>query len=226
MPLVRAHHQSYEFRVHGELDLASFRLKGSIIARNIEQQLIAHDVELSQNPVVLDFGCGCGRVILHLKRRYLEWRMEGSDIDQEAIQWCAQHLSDIADFKQNGIWPPLIYQPSTFDFVYAISVFTHLPEEMQFAWLEELARVTKSKGMLFLSVHDIGLLPDFVPRASHNDGFYYLAGATTPGLPEFYQTSYHRHDYIRSKWKRYFDIVSIVSKGVNGHQDLVICRSR
>jgi SAM-dependent methyltransferase len=213
-------------RVHGAPDLASFYFVGAVIAGNIEQQLAAHGLKPPSHANVLDFGCGCGRVISHLGRRRTEWRFKGSDIDQDAVQWCVGHLGDMAEFKQNGIWPPLEYQASSFDLIYSISVFTHLPEEMQFAWLQELTRVAKPHGVLFLSTHNMSLLPHSVPESSGENGFYYLSGCVTPGLPNFYQRSFHDHKYIMDNWTQYFDIISIVPKGINGHQDLVICRMR
>jgi len=43
--------------------------------------------------------------------------------------------------------PPMSYEDNMFDFVYSISIFTHLPEDMQFAWLQELQRITKPGGI-------------------------------------------------------------------------------
>ena len=99
---------------------------------------------------VLDFGCGCGRVT-----RY--WlgsgaRVAGSDLNEEAVEWCRRNLP-FARFEENGLAPPLAFDDGAFDLVYGLSVFTHLPEELQVAWLHELSRVLRPGGRLLLTTH-------------------------------------------------------------------------
>ncbi|WP_371418093.1 class I SAM-dependent methyltransferase [Acidisoma sp. L85] len=114
------------------------------------------------------------------------------------------------------------------DFVYSISVFTHLPEDMQLRWLEELSRVTKPDGVLALSVHGAGLFNGNPQQKKdfNKAGFYYLKGSGTTGLPEFYQTAYHAEEYIYSRWSKFFTIVKIRPRGIANRQDLVLCQPR
>ena len=58
------------------------------------------------------------------------------DINPKAVEWCRSHL-DFAEVALNEIEPPLPYPAQMFDFVYALSVFTHLDEDLQHAWLRE-----------------------------------------------------------------------------------------
>lgn len=63
--------------------------------------------------------------------------------------------------------------------------------------------------------------------ASNDDsGFLYRVGEGTDGLPDFYQMTYHSIGYIRANWQKYLDVVAVLEKRVNNHQDLVICRRR
>jgi SAM-dependent methyltransferase len=177
---------------------------------------------------ILDFGCGCGRVTRYLRK--IDGRtVFGTDIDPECIQWCKEYLSSIATFTVNDVRPPLAFPDESLDLVYGISVFTHLPEEMQFQWLEELRRVIKKGGMFITSVHGEGLL-DPADREGmervKKDGFLYIKGGGTPGLPDFYQTAYHTKAYIQKTWSRYFDILNIQTRAINNHQDGVVCIKR
>ena len=177
---------------------------------------------------ILDFGCGCGRVIRYLRPAEKQ-TVFGTDIDPECIEWCRQNLGNIATFTVNAPQPPLAFPNESFDLVYGISVFTHLPEEMQFQWLEELARVLKKGGVLITSVHGEGLLqPADVERIEQlqREGFLYLTGGGTPGLPDFYQTTYHTKAYIEQSWGKYFDIQTVWTRGINNHQDGVVCIKR
>jgi predicted SAM-dependent methyltransferase len=49
--------------------------------------------------------------------------------------------------------PPTKYPAGKFDFIYALSVFTHLPELDQLAWMDEFHRILRPGGYLLLSLH-------------------------------------------------------------------------
>jgi SAM-dependent methyltransferase len=169
-------------RVHGHTQLFSFELVGAAISTNILDAVRPH-ISLDTNSQVFDFGCGCGRVLVYLKDA-ARCEMTGSDIDGEAIAWCKDNLSAFGTFIQNGSSPPLPVADSTFDLVYSISVFTHLPERMQFQWLKELQRVTKPGGFLLLTTRGIESVPlNWLQRLRFRlTGFVYVAGGKTPGL--------------------------------------------
>jgi len=100
---------------------------------------------------VLEFGCGSGRVIRHF--RYIEGlRLAGTDANSKPIEWNRKNLSGI-EFDHNELEPPLAYPDGSFDLVYALSVFTHIPLEWQRAWLDELRRVLRPGGYLLCTVH-------------------------------------------------------------------------
>ena len=177
---------------------------------------------------VLDFGCGCGRVTLAARGRLApDAALCGTDIDPEAVEWCRAHYSGAACFVTNGELPPLPFHDTSYDLVYSVSVFTHLPEEMQLAWLGELRRVTRPGGFLLLSFHGESYqhcVPAADREAYRRSGFYYLRVGDTPGLPDFYQAAFHTHGYVRSVWARYFDVLEIRPVWLEGMQDLAVCR--
>jgi SAM-dependent methyltransferase len=100
---------------------------------------------------VLEFGCGCGRVF-----RY--WHnvtgplVYGNDRNPQLVAWCQQSLP-FGCYALNELEPPLAYEAEAFDFVYAISVFTHLTETLQMCWIDELRRILKPGGHLLLTIH-------------------------------------------------------------------------
>ena len=99
---------------------------------------------------VLDFGCGCGRVARH-------WasvpgpELHGCDYNGELVEWCASNLCALRATR-NEPDPPLPYVSGSFDLIYALSVFTHLDDELQRQWLEEFRRVLAPGGLLVVSV--------------------------------------------------------------------------
>ena len=98
---------------------------------------------------MMDFGCGCGRVTRHLKD--LPGNVHGSDYNPHLVHWCAEHLP-FGEFRTNDAEPPLPYDDDFFDFLYSISIFTHLDEPLQVPWMHELARVVRPGGLLLITV--------------------------------------------------------------------------
>ena len=124
---------------------------GARLAERIGALMDGAGAPLESLGAVLDFGCGCGRVMRH-------WRdlrgpaMVGTDYNPYLIEWCRAHLP-FASFEVNELEPPLRHPDGAFDLVYSYSVFTHLPEELQRPWIEELFRVTRPAGHVFVTLH-------------------------------------------------------------------------
>jgi CBS domain-containing protein/SAM-dependent methyltransferase len=100
---------------------------------------------------LLDFGCGCGRVIRHWQDLH-EVEIFGSDYNPKLVDWCGANLP-FAKFQTNGLAPELEYPDERFDLVYAFSVFTHLDADLQVPWLAELRRVVRKGGLVLLTLH-------------------------------------------------------------------------
>jgi SAM-dependent methyltransferase len=217
-------------RVHGTADIAGYENVGRIVANTIFNHL---NVNAEAAPFRgLDFGSGSGRVLVPLHElclkhltssRPVEWF--GSDVDRQAVTWAQKNLSSTAKFVANTAMPPLPFPDQFFDFIFSISVFTHIPEDMQFAWLAELSRVLKIGGLALVSTLSLDLLKNALGEAQLRKGFYYIdAGKGTDGLPRFYRDTHHSREYIEREWSRYFSIESFEEKGIAGHQDLVVCK--
>ena len=197
---------------------------------DIENILQTQGVSAYKCERILDFGCGCGRFLIPLSHLMPPGKLSGTDIDGEAIQWLKENYPGFRDLDVNGIAPPTKYPDGHFDLVYSISIFTHLPEEMQHAWLKELARIIRPGGYGVFTVHGEKFFSALVKKTSRNEllkkGFFYNEGVVTDGLPEFYQTAFHTHEYIRREWHRHFEVVAIHVEGVGKHQDAVLVRKR
>jgi len=215
-------------RVHGTFD-ASYLAVGERCAQDIRTLVESVGRNLSSFGSILDFGCGSGRVIRHFHDLPSSCQVHGTDIDAEAIRWCQNNLR-FARFDTNGAMPPTKYPDGHFDFIYGISVFTHLNEEMQFAWLDELKRIAAPQALLLLSVHGHRDLPHWSEddRALiAREGFLYRVTESTAfrlhrAQPGYYQRAQHTRGYVEANWSRRFRILSYVEAGINNHQDAVI----
>ncbi len=180
---------------------------------------------------ILDWGCGCGRTTRALKTLLPACELYGSDIDPEAIAWLQENYASLADFRVSPHRPPTSYADGMFDFVYGISVFTHLPEDMQFQWLEELRRITRPGGYLVMTTcgeQIYSQLPSELRAIVETKGFLYADGhyGQSISLPDFYQNTFHAHAYIRREWSKYFEILDIQPQRIQKHQDTVLMRRR
>ncbi len=132
---------SYEYYYNDSLDTAKWLI--GYFEKYIELK----------NIKILEWGCGPARIIRHLPK-LLDRSCEiyGSDYNHKTIDWCKKNIHDI-NFSINDLQPPLEYESNFFDIIYATSVFTHLSEEMHYAWIEELKRVCKPNRIIFLTTH-------------------------------------------------------------------------
>jgi SAM-dependent methyltransferase len=90
-------------------------------AQNVLQK---NNVEIVQFDSILDFGCGLGRVLRRLPD-LTGAQLFGCDYNRKLIVWCRANLP-FAEFSTNELERKLKYDDHSFDFVYALSVFTHL----------------------------------------------------------------------------------------------------
>lgn len=216
---------SLRYRVHGFSDIDSFVEVGEKCSQDIRAALAKMGKDLGSFQHILDFGCGCGRVLIWFSNNSPSQYFYGTDIDGDAISWCRNNLN-FARFSVNKPLPPLEYPSEMFDLIYAISVFTHLNEDYQFRWLSELKRVAKPKGILLLTVHGRhcweGLPYEDVAKIE-KEGYSFVITKTMEDIfPKWYQVAYHTREYVLEKYAQYFDIVDYIPRGLNDHQDMII----
>lgn len=116
---------------------------------------------------VLDAGCGVGRVARHLTG-YLTNSYEGFDVVPEAIAWCQEAITPrypqfrftLAELHNQRYSPDAMssaaefrwmYEDSSFDFVFAASLMTHLLPDAHENYVREARRVLKPGGRLLAS---------------------------------------------------------------------------
>lgn len=138
-------------KISGDVRKGDFVRSGQDCAAAIGRALKEQGVQMENIGALLDFGCGCGRLIRSWSN--LEGvRVVGVDYNPALVDWCARNLP-FAEFIVGNLRPPLPLDSGTFDVIYAYSVFTHLAMEDQLPWRVELARLLKPGGHLVVTTH-------------------------------------------------------------------------
>ena len=183
------------FDTYGHVHLPFYHTSGLEDAGLVAEVLHLHIPQKELN--ILDWGCGTGRVICHLKD-FLPGRnidLYGSDCDPKVLKWCQQNISQ-AKFAANDLDPPLPFKDGFFDVVYGFSVLPHLSEKRQIAWLKELNRVLKKGGLALLSTQGYSYMKYLKKEegAQFQEGGLVVRPRTKEGARRF--LSYHPKNYM------------------------------
>ncbi len=185
---------------------------------------------------ILDWGCGCVRLTSHVVRMNSGISVYGCDIFQELVDYCARVLPS-ANFVFSERTPPIkAYSTNQFDLIIGMSVFSHLTEELQFRWLDELKRISTPNAILLLSVHAENSMA-YARFFTHPKLFseWSQKGFADAGRcrnldryledKEYYRNTLHSTRYIREKWSEYFEVVDVVGAANARHQSVVVLRN-
>ena len=229
----------------GSLEIDSFATSGAHYVEVLQDLLEPTGRTVADFRHVLDLACGCGRILVPLWRRFGDrTAVHGCDIDRGAIEWLRRNHAGI-DVEVNHSDPPLPYGEASFDLVYSISLFTHLSEPAQDAWLREVRRVLAPGGVALLTIHGERALRGFVDgetvgairgarerlaaRSLAEAGFVYEAAEPSRwnalrfiGTTGAWGLAFHTDEYVRERWGRVFPDLDVRRSPLP--QDVVVVR--
>jgi SAM-dependent methyltransferase len=161
---------------------------------------------------ILDFGCGAGRTLRHFGSEATESEVWGCDIDEASIDWMREHLCPPLHVLVNRPEPPLDQPSSSFDLIWAISVFTHLTDTWS-EWLAELHRLLNANGLLYLTFMGSGMSELIAGEPWDENRFgmnvFKYGQSWDLGGPMVMHSPW----WIEAHWGRAFEIVSLVPDG-------------
>lgn len=207
--------------VTGMSQVQPFYWSGLLGARCIKGLLNKNGFDMNRFVAILDFGCGCGRVMRHWKT-LIGPRLFGTDYNPYLISWCQQALPFV-QFSTNELSPPLVYANAQFDLIYTISIFTHLEERLQLTWMAELSRLLSPGGILYLTVHGathIHSLP-LAQQQQFADGELVVYNPELSGSNHC--TTYHPEAYVRDVLAREWIVIDFIPGGAkDANQDVFL----
>lgn len=203
------------------LDYEQFFKDGELTAKEIVgviQPYLKNDIDK-----ILDWGCGVGRITMHLHKFVgSKTEIHGCDINEKMIAFDKTNFKDIS-FSVISYTPPTSYGNSFFDFVYALSVFTHIEASFQKQWIEEMHRILVDGGVFLFTIHGSSfyskLLPEERKLLDRNGSFTKQFQKKGHRM----MTTYNSKDAFARMMQPYFEVKEF-HEGAEGEQDFWIVR--
>jgi SAM-dependent methyltransferase len=171
-------------------------------------------VPITSSTRIAEFGCGWGRVLRCFLHDVPASQLTGFDVLPLAVQ-AAGNVVPGARIALNDTSPPTIFADDSFDLLYAVSVFSHLPEPLHREWLAEIARVLRPGGVAVLStlpratvVKLAAFGPDAVARYDAGEFVFEPHPTETYGLAAIPES------YVRRVWPQWLTVREFRPEGL------------
>lgn len=167
-------------------------------AKDAAQVLLAmHQLGHSSDCSILEFASGYGRVTRHLNLP----RLTACDIHRSAVSFLKRKLRAHA-IRSNT--DPHYFEPGErYDFIFVLSLFSHLPDALFGPWLTKLCSLLKPGGHLLFTTNGaaaVALIPRLSETDTSRDGIGFLPDTDQPDLKTaVYGTAVITPEYARYK---------------------------
>jgi SAM-dependent methyltransferase len=210
---------------------------GQLDVQNMRQIVEASGFPLASAGRIMEWGCSAGRMMRWLHDLANVCEIWGTDVTATHIRWCKQYLSPPFHFATTTTHPHLPFEDRYFGFIFAGSVFTHL-DELADSWFQELRRVLRPGGRLYVTIHDrhtvdilnhelwhwlsgyVRSLPEYQAASQSDFGMLSLNGDDWTREFVFYDA-----EYLGQRLDPFFHVLS-VNKEAYGYQTAVLLERR
>ncbi len=228
----RIHANDFMFDHASPQEVVSYAERAGNVLANIEASLAAGGRRFDDVERWLDFGCGYGRVIRFLVARVPPDRIWASDVERQAVDFCGSEFGVQPLYSQPDL-EALELEP--FDFVYAISVLSHLNERNSRALLRRVGDGLSPNGIAMFTTHgrralenpdlygaEFGERREEIARAVEARGTTFLPYAFTGG--DDYGMAWHAREWVEETVAEIHGdavrLVRFVPHGLDDHQDV------
>lgn len=152
-------------------------------------------LNVSNDSKILEFAAGYGRVSRHLT----DLNMTCADIHADAVEFLIKEIG-VSAIKSNDD-PDQFDLSETYDFIFVLSFFSHVPDQLFGRWLSRLSCLLRPGGTLLFTTHGEQAgrtIPILADALQADTGFGYLRDATDqPDLDgEVYGSSIATPNYV------------------------------
>ena len=227
----RVHFNDFMFIDSSPEELASYAERGRNVISLVEEALAAAGKEIEDVERWLDFGCGYGRVLRFLLERVPPERVTASDVIAEGAEFCRSEFGVTALRSASELASVRL---GTFDFVYAISVLTHLDERNSVDFLRLLGDSLTEGGIALFTTHGDWSLAhpghygaEYEARAAELEAAvreHGIAYLRYEFAPDDYGMTWHSREFVEATLAELHgaELRQLIFKpqGLDGHQDV------
>lgn len=113
---------------------------------------VANKLSTLPSNTVADVGCGDGRFVLELQRRFPQKRVVGIDYSERAIRFARAFNPDNEFIVSDLLSDESLQAAHSFDVVTLIEVLEHIPPEDARRFIERTAELLKPGGLIIITV--------------------------------------------------------------------------
>ena len=140
---------------------------------------------------LLDFGCGWGRLTQVFLRDFEAKNITACDVSPEALELFRETTLPCR-LLEVGARPPIELPDNSIDLVTAYSVFSHLSEEVHWAWVKELHRVLRPGGVMAVTTRPREFIDHVVALRRQTEIPDFARGAASSFLD--FEAAYRKYD--------------------------------
>jgi SAM-dependent methyltransferase len=227
----RVHFNDFMFIDSSPGEIASYAERGRNVVALVEETLAAAGKQIEDVERWLDFGCGYGRVLRFLLERVPPERVSASDVIAEGVEFCRAEFGVTALRSRPEL---AAVQLGSFDFVYAISVITHLDERNSVDFLRLLGDSLTEGGIALFTTHGEWSLAhpshygseyearaEEIEAAVRERGIAYLRYEFAP---DDYGMTWHSREFVEGTMAELHGTqlrpLLFKPRGLDGHQDV------
>lgn len=192
------------------------------MSANKLRTILFNDIGLKARPIrLLEFASGYGCVSRHLVKFSEDIELTASDIHDEARNFYATCLS--IPFIKSASLPEDFDPLTTFDVVFALSFFSHMPELSWGRWLKKLFECVAPGGYLIFTAH--GVVSNHGLKGFSKNGFKFYAGSEQNDLPGYeYGITHTTPTFVRNEIAKLSNAKLFLLREGDwwGHQDLYV----
>lgn len=204
---------------------------------NMRRIVETSDFSFEDGYRILDFGCAGGRMIRHFKDISQKCEIWGTDVSQACIIWCQQYLSPPFNFFTTTSFPYLPFEDGYFNFIYAGSVFTHIPV-LEDLWLLELKRLLRPGGKIYITVHDKHTMKISIDQKNRGEKYKFgedicqyeksdfgMLVLSSSGYQKGFDSQvFYDIDFICQKWGHILNVISITPEAYGDQTAILLSK--
>lgn len=118
-------------------------------------ELLRRELRLGSDDVVMEIGCGAGRIAHHLAPHVKQW--VGGDVSKNMLAHAAEALVGVANvsFVELAGSDLRAVSDDSLDAIYCTVVFMHLDEWDRYRYVREMLRVLKPGGRMYIDNYNL-----------------------------------------------------------------------